>query len=428
MIAMVQNKLRVLPALEHAGLVCVLLTVPFLLHARGFAEVTITVTGASFLASSALRADWRWLRTPWVAVGAVWWAWLVLCSLPAPYLSLGEGETNSIVQALASVRFLVFAAAMEHLILRDSASRRWLFRVVAAAAAYIAAHCVYQFIVGRNLYGWPRFGDGELTGPFGMPRAGPPLARILLPGVLPPAAALLARPGLGPTLGAYALLLAGVAVMVLIGQRMPLVLTVAGLLVVAILLRPLRPIVIAAGLAGAVLLAASPTVAPEAYRRLVVKFSHQMEHFASSHYGQLYTRALEIGLQNPVTGLGFDGFGTGCVQERYFRPTFDGLQADGGGRAICWVHPHNFFAQALTDGGFVGLALFCLLAVLWLVPLMRGLWQAPDPLRVALFASILVQLWPLQSSSGFFSMPLSGWFFLLLGWALAEGRHREPRS
>ncbi len=78
--------------------------------------------------------------------------------------------------------------------------------------------------------------------------------------------------------------------------------------------------------------------------------------------------------------------------------------------------------QALTDGGFPGLLLFCSLAAAWLVQIGRGVWRTPVPLRVGLFASILVQLWPVQSTSSFLSMPMGGWFFLLLGWALAESR------
>jgi len=211
---------------------------------------------------------------------------------------------------------------------------------------------------------------------------------------------------------------------VLIGQRMPLALAAFGLLIVALLIRRLRPVVLAAAMAGGLLIAASPVVAPAAYHRLVEKFSMQMEHFASSPYGQLYTRAWEVGRQNPLTGMGFGGFATGCPQPRYFRPAFDGSQPDGGGATICWDHPHNHYLQALDDGGFIGLALFCATAIAWLLPLGRGLWRNPDPLRVGLFATAFVQLWPIKSTSAFTSMPMGGWFFLLLGWALAEARQR----
>jgi hypothetical protein len=70
--------------------------------------------------------------------------------------------------------------------------------------------------------------------------------------------------------------------------------------------------------------------------------------------------------------------------------------------------------------------LFCVLAASWLASLARGLWRNPDPLRVGLFATILVQLWPVQSTTAFTSMPMGGWFFLLLGWALAETRVASP--
>lgn len=414
-------------ALDQVALFSVMPLPLLLLHAHGIAEVAIGVADACFLARSASLRDWSWLRAPWLRVAGAWWAWLVVCSLPVPALGLGEGGGRSLVQALATVRFLLLVAAMEHVALRAPAARRWLFRLVAASSAWIALNCLVQDAFGRNLIGWPRGLDGELTGPFGTPRAGPALARIVIPSVLPPAAALLARPGRGATALGYGLLLLSLVVMVLIGQRMPLVLVVLGLVVVAVLMRRLRPAILAAAVAGALVLAASPVVAPSAHHRLVEKFSTQLENFAVSPYGLLYARAWEVGRLNPVTGMGFDGFGTGCPQARYFRPTFDGSWKDGGGAVVCWVHPHNFYLQALDDGGFVGLALFCATGIAWLVPLGRGLWRDPDPVRVGLFAATAVQLWPVQSTTAFTSMPIGGWFFLLLGWGMAEARARAGR-
>jgi O-antigen ligase len=321
-----------------------------------------------------------------------------------------------------TVRFLVLVVAMEVLVLRTREARSWMYRLVAASTAWIALNSVIQYVFGRNLIGWPPGGEGELTGPFGAPRAGPPMAQIILPSVLPAVSALLDRPGVRAVAGAYALLAASVVLMVMIGQRMPLVLTVFALAIVACLVRRLRPAVLATALVAALVLAASPVVAPAAYHRLVEKFSSQLEHFGPSPYGQLYARAWEVGLRNPVSGMGFDGFNTGCPRPEYFRPTFDGSQPDGGGAKICWDHPHNHYLQALDDGGFVGLALFAAMGIAWLVPLVRGLGRAPDPLRAGLFAVVCAQVWPIQSTTAFTSMPVGGWFFLLLGWAMAEAR------
>ncbi len=283
-----------------------------------------------------------------------------------------------------------------------------------------------QYATGHNFRGDPRGRDGELTGPFSKPRAGPPLSRIIFPALVPGAAALLARRGIAPKLLAYLLPLGGIVVMVLIGQRMPLLLTGLGFVVCGLLLPRLRPVVLACGIAGLVLVAGSIVVSPPTYHRLVLKFTAQMDTFPITPYGELYARAWHIGMQHPITGRGVDGFRTGCALPRYFSPTFDGRLPDGGGAAFCAHHPHNFYFEALAQGGFPGLALFSAAALSWLLAVGRGLLRRPDPLRVALFASVFVQVWPLASTSAFISMPMGGWMFVLIGWGLAEAKWRDP--
>lgn len=413
---------QLLPALDRTALGAVLLTPLLLLHAHGIAEGAIAVTDACFLARSALTREWAWLRTPWLLIGLTWWGWVVLCSIPIPALGLGAGGTRSLVQAIVTLRFLVLVAAMEHAALRSPAGRRWLYWIILAATVYIALQSAIQFLFGRSLYDFRAAGGDVLTGPFRKPRAGPPLSRILLPALVPIAARLLAVRKSTHTIAGIIVLLLAVCIMVLIGQRMPMLLTGFGLIVAALLLGRLRLPVIVAGIAGLLLIAASPVIAPGAYYRQVQQFSQQLEGFGSSPYGELYARALQIGIQNPVFGAGGDGFRYACPLPRYFAPSLDGRLPDDGGRAICQGHPHNFYAEALVNGGFVGLALFCALAIAWLLPLARGLWRDPDPLRVGLFAAAVIQLWPIASTSAFISMPMGGWFFLLLGWGMAEAR------
>jgi hypothetical protein len=64
----------------------------------------------------------------------------------------------------------------------------------------------------------------------------------------------------------------------------------------------------------------------------------------------------------------------------------------------------------------------------WLRDVGRGLWREPDPLRVGLFAAALVHLWPIASTSAFTSLPVSGYFFVILGWGFAETRWRIAGS
>ena len=382
----------------------------FLLHGRGIADGLLVAVVVLFLLHAARGRWWAWLRTPWLVVGLVWWGWQVACSAPA-----GAG---SFVQAAGLLRFLLFAAALEHWVLTGPAVRRWLARVLRWAAAYLALQSLLQLVTGRNLYGYGRGPDRELTGPYEHPRAGPPLARLLYPAILPPAARL--RPWAGALL-----LAAGLATVLLIGQRIPFLLSVLGLFTTALILPRLRVPVLAAAVAGGALLAASPVLAPAAYYRLVTKFSAQMEGFAGSPYGGIVARAWAIARAHPWTGGGYDAFRRLCPDPAYFRG-WDG--GDGGGAAMCVQHPHNHYLEALVNAGWPGLALFAALVAAWLLRLGRGLWRRPDPLRAGLFTAALLHEFPLASASAFASMPLTGWFIVLLGLGLAETRAYMERT
>ena len=396
--------------LDRAGL-AITLTLPlFLMHGRGIAEVLLVVLGLLFLSRNVMLSDWGWLRTPWVRVGLAWWGWLVVCSVPA-----GPGP---LFQAAGLLRFLLLVAAFEHWTLRDSEARAWLARLLRWSALYLALQSLLQFATGRNLHGYPRGADGELTGPYENPRAGPPLSRLLFPALLPVVSRWTGMPGLRP-LGGALLGIAGVAIMVLIGQRIPLLLTFLGLFVTALLLPRLRSTVLFSLVAAGMLLGATRVASPPTFNRLVTKFSVQMQNFPESHYGQIAARAVAIARNNPILGTGFDGFRRECANPEHFQGWRGG---DGGAAAICVQHPHNHYLQALIESGIPGLVLFSALVLAWLHGVGRGLWRDPDPLRVGLFVAVLLHEWPIASASAFSSMPLSGWFFVLLGLGLAETR------
>ena len=416
------NNPQFLQALDRIALVSTLIGPLLLMHAHGFAEASMSIAGLCFLLRSAATGDWAWAKTPWVAIALVWWAWTVVCSLPVPSLGLGDGGPHSLLQGLVAIRFPLFAAALAFGVLRDAAPRRWMFNTIAASAGYVAVHLVFQFLFGVSLYGVPWAWDTILTGPFGTARAAPLMARIL-PSVLIPFAARYLDHRFLP----YIILLGGLAVVTIVGQRIPVLLMGGSLVVAAFLIPRLRPMALSAAIMLAVLIPSFAVISPATYQHMVRRTAFLAETFAVSAYGEMYNRSTEIGLQKPWTGTGFDGFREACPKPRYFRPSFDGSVPDGGGAGICWVHPHNFYFQALVDGGLPGLALFCAFGIACLIPLGRGLLRDPDPLRVGLFVTILSQLFPIQSTPSYWSMPMGGWFYLLLGWAMAETYGRANR-
>ena len=397
---------------NRIALVATLLLPLFLMYGRAIAEMLIAVADLAFLWTCWRDRSWRWLRARWVIVGGLWWAWLILCSLPG----IGAGGVPSLLQALAVGRYLLFVAALEHQVLRDAMPRIWLGRVLAACAVWIGLNSWLQFATGQNVAGLGRWMDGELTGPFEKPRAGAPLSRLIFPAMLPA----IRRSRLLAAISA----IAAVGTIVLIGQRMPLLLTLLVLVVSALLLRRLRTIMILTIAAGAILLASTAVISPPSFRRLVTKFSDQMEHFGESPYGLLAGRALVMAEAHPLLGRGFFGFRTGCNNPEYAHGfAWEGkYAADGGGPDGCNIHPHNHYLEALTDAGIPGLVLFSTLMVLWLGGMLRRLGPDPDPARVGLFVAAFIHEWPLASASSFFAMDTGGWLVVFVGAGLAYAR------
>jgi O-antigen ligase len=407
--------------LDRVAVAAMLLLPIFLMYGRAIADILIVVIGLLFLARS-VRGGFGWIRTPWLIVAGVWWLWLVVCSLPG----IGSGGLASTLQALATVRFLVLVAALEHQVLRPAAARRWLGRVLTACAAWIGFNGLLQFATGHNMIGYGRWSNGELTGPFEKPRAAAPLSRLLFPVALPAIAAWFA-PRRYAAIGLACLC---IATLVLFAQRMPLLLFAFGLVISGLMLKRVRQVVLVALVAGGLLVAASAVVAPPSFHRLVVTFGNTMAHWGESPYGMLTGRALEMAGQHPITGRGFAGFRSGCDDPRYFHGfIWEGARAaDGGGPEGCNIHPHNHYLEALTDAGIPGLLLFTTMVAMWMGSLLRGLFPDPDPLRVGLFVAAFIQEWPIASTSSFTAMDSGGWFFLLLGWGLAETRYRAASA
>jgi O-antigen ligase len=407
--------------IERVAVAAAMLLPVGFLYTRGGSEILIAIIDAMFLVHCTMHGRWSWLRNPWMLMASAWWGWVVLCSTLIAAAGPG-GDWHSWGQALLIGRFFVLVAALAEWLLKERAVRRAMAWMVAACAAWIVVQSWQQYLLGTNIFGEPRWGDGALTGPFNRPRAGPALVLILFPAMLPPVLTLLDRRGWWPRITALLLALLGVATVVLIGQRMPAVLTALGLVVCGVLLPRLRPVVIAVAVLVVALLAAMPVLSPPTFAKLVVHFSDQMAHFAQSPYGLLYVRATVMSLDHPLIGLGFDGFRHGCYDALYQRglPWLGISDAQAGGPAGCSIHPHNHYLEAATSGGIPGLLLFCAMVGSWLVTLGRGLLRDPAGRRVALFTAVLIAVWPLASTSAFFTLPNAGWLFLLLGAGLAE--------
>ncbi|MGC8476037.1 MAG: O-antigen ligase family protein [Acetobacteraceae bacterium] len=400
------------PHARHLALACTLALAPALLASRALSDVLISLTGLLFLLTRR-RGDWGFLARPWHALALAFWLWQLATSVL-------RGDGHQIVEAVVLIRLFVFLAALEVWVLDHRAARRWFAIVLLVTALWIGVECWQQYLTGYNMFGIGRWGDGSLTGPITKPRIGPTWALLAFPAFMRWLLPLLSRPGRW----AQGLGVAGIVAMaltqVLIGQRMPTMLMLLGLVLAALLVPRMRRPAGIAILAGAALAALASLISPPTYHKLVVHFGQQLGHFMATQYAQLFSRALVMITAHPWLGLGFDGFRDHCLDPAYAHALSWFPVADPASPLGCSIHPHNYYLQIATGAGLPGLALFVALGLAWLWRLGRGAGAAPR--RLGPFVTAAMVLWPIASTTSFYTLPNVGWILLAIGWGLAEAR------
>lgn len=377
---------------------------------RSAADIALILIGLLFLLESLRTQGWGWLRTPWVTLALGLWLYLILIS------PLSNDPGAALDRALPFVRFIVFAAALQHWLLIDPAVQRRFLQVLGAVVAFVVLDSLFQFATGFDVFGHP-YADLRLTGPFGDNVPGTFLAKTSLPVLGMVLAWGLAR-GTGGARWLVALLAGVLAVTIaLTGERMALLTFCLGLAFAALFTSGMRTFLLAGGLVAVLAIGGGLTLNGDLRARLVDATVADLDGFWGGRYGHIFVRSFRLWQAEPVFGVGLKQF-----RDRCENPDF---RFHGPIEKRCFSHPHNIWLEWLVEAGGIAFLAFLGLIGLWIrelaTPFTR--WAAP-PLAASASAAVLVFLWPLQSTMSFFTNWNAILFWLTLGLALAACRPR----
>ncbi|MSO76325.1 MAG: O-antigen ligase domain-containing protein [Alphaproteobacteria bacterium] len=394
------------------GLVCL---VPWLLIVgRGAAGAALAAVALLFLVRAFLERDWAWLTTPWVVVALALWVYMMSAGLAAP------DAKAALSRALPWLRFIVFAAALQHWVLAPGPARRWLVLSTGAAIVFVAVNTLAQYATGTSFTGVARSDPVRLSGPFANLVTGTYLVKLLFPVAVP-----LLVWGAERTprhlLAVLAGLLLVAATVLLTGERVPLFHLTLGFLMAALVIRPARPWILGAvalfGLAAVAALMGDAGLRD----RLVGRSLALIGDWPASPYGVIARTALAMWQDHWLIGVGARNFRVLCPDAAY--------DAFGPADVRCQLHPHHIYLEWLVETGVIGLAGFLALLALWARTFGRA-WQDADR-RLHLAGPVIgvvLFLWPFSPSMSFFSSWNGTVFWLALGWALAAaGEPARPR-
>jgi O-antigen ligase len=371
----------------------------FLVAGGAAADVAISIIAVLFLVRSYLEKDWAWTKEVWVQLLALLWVYMIVRSIFA------ENPIVALQRSLPFVRYFVFAAALAFWTLQDDEVRSRFLYVLTALVFFLACDGVIQWWFGKDIFLQQiRVSEGHyrLTGPF---HHGREILGIMLVWLSFPVCMRLLMSEEGKIAVTYksAAILLIMLTVVLSGERMALLLFLFGW-AIAIFILPVRRIyVLSIFCAGLLIIAAVSLLSTEVFLRQIASTVDVLEDWHGSPYGKLLDSDIAIAKKNPLFGIGANHFRIVC-KETYSSPD------------VCNIHPHNIYMEWIIEQGAIGFTLF-LAFVIAVFDKCRKHWRALhiQPAFIGFFLALIMRLWPLASSTGFFSRWGGPPFWLVLG-------------
>ena len=355
-------------------------------------------------------------------------------------------ENNNIIKSLLFLRYFILTFVLVNIIKKLNINLRYFLISCLTCSLLLSIDVIFQSIVGKDIFGFTSFGSHN-SGFLGSElNAGSYIKRFFFLGVF--AIPLISKnKNKFNILFLIALLICFFGI-VLSGNRMPVLLFLLFIFLFFLLVKNFKYELIAAFLISILsyqaLLSTNDSLKesyisfksnivaiskiifeinekfPELeknkgtvfYQRYNNEFNNEQKakyknkiRFGSGHR-IVFLTAIDTFNDSPILGSGINSFRIKC-KDKLHLPT-----------RLCQNHPHNYYLDILNAVGLVGLIV--LLSALYYIYLKRNLivmkLSAENYyIYNAIFISLIVELFPLQSSGSFFSTLNASYIFLLLG-------------
>ncbi len=364
-----------------------------LIFSRALADASCVAIGLLFLWQCSTTNDWKWLKDPVAKAGLLAWGWLLLVVTP-----FSGDVMESFFTAAPWGRYILLYAALRHWVLLERPALFLLGKTLSAMLVFVCADTLWQYVSGTSLTGHVRDVHGRLSGPFTNIKVGIFLARMLLPAVALYLYFALLKKSRAHVAASFILLVAGIAVTLLSGERTAFLSTIIALAFLAVCLAIAEPHFRKTTLAlfGGILVLSAALFYTQPWIQdraddLYVKLSG----YPSSNYGQLVKAGYLLGTEDWATGTGLKGFRALCppLQEQHMV-------------GHCNLHPHNPYVEWLAEAGVPGFLLFVALIGYMVAACVKPLKSERGIFRLLpafALASLIANFFPFMPTQSFFS-------------------------
>ena len=398
-----------------------------LIFSRSIADITIVLISILFLYYSFKKIGWGWLKEKWFLFALFFSAYGITLNSA---MSIDAKETFA--YSLFFMRWPIFSMALAYWILSDLKSLKKFLISLTLLLLFIIFDTWWQFFFEQDLFGFEKYSENRLTGPFkDNPHVGAWLAKLAL---LPPLLLILYdkyKLQIHQNYLIYSFFIISTIVFLTVfitGERMALLLIVASILIFFIGLIS-EKIFSLRKLFFLMLLSISAIsifalIFPETTQRAFFSTIDKIINWKSSDYGLVWQSAYDVWMQSPVFGVGLHKYREACENLGIYGTSY--LTAIGPG--VCF-HPHNISLQLLSETGIFGFIIFYLMVFYLATSSLKKYFKNSLWLPFALIFNIIFTCFlPIASSTSFFSNKYGAIIWLLIGVMLAVNKHFESKK
>ena len=334
-----------------------------------------------------------------------------------------KGYFSTVIKSIFFFRYLILYFILRYLIEKQIIDLKPFFIISALASIFVSFDIFYQFIFGKDIFGFESSGSGrKLSGPFGDELiAGGFIQRFCI-------FSFFILPLYFQNMSKYSKFLIPIlfiiffVAIVLSGNRMPMLLFIFSVVLILIFNKQTRkflmPFVLIFTFLFGLIYNFNKDVRlnfnsfyGQVSKMIVIVKNNDFKNEGSPEYLKQFETFYETWLMNKYIGGGIKNFRYYCHE----RPI---VVKDS--RLICNMHPHNYYLEILTETGLLGfLILVSSFLLLLYQSLIKKYFLKPinyfDNKIIPFIFLFLVEIFPLKSTGSFFTTGNTTYLFLIMG-------------
>ena len=334
-----------------------------------------------------------------------------------------KGYFSTVTKSIFFFRYLFLYFVLRYLVEKQIIDLKPFFITCALASIFVSFDIFYQFIFGKDIFGFETPGSGrKLGGPFGDELiAGGYIQRFCI-------FSFFVLPLFFQNMSKYTKFLIPIlfiiffVAIILSGNRMPMLLFIFSVVLILIFNKQTRKFLIPFVLIFAFLFGLIfnfnkdvrlnfKSFYGQISKMIVIVKNNDFKNERSPDYLKQFETFYETWLMNKFIGGGIKNFRYYCHE----RPI---IVKDS--RLICNMHPHNYYLEILTETGLLGFLILVSSFLLFLYhSFVKKYFLKPinyfDNKIIPFIFLFLVEIFPLKSTGSFFTTGNSTYLFLIMG-------------